>query len=191
MEWIRKFTNAASVVAQATGISLELVYVGKSNPKERVRRNTVAISTEKLSYCWQDIALVWFFWVRIESMWQSKMQLGRTVETDPIMKEIMSILSFDASEGGWALLSRGSAEMTKEKGSTFLTCFSEYEQWKGQVQQKGLVAAINDHLKKLHSPHHCSRLVLPGTAGRIPDRVVCAECGRSMEKFVMYQCCDE
>ena len=191
MEWIRKFTNAASVVAQATGISLELVYVGKSNPKERVRRNIVAISTEKLSYFWQDIALIWFFWVRIESMWQSKMQLGRTVETDPIMKEIMSILSFDASEGGWALLSRGSAEMTKEKGSTFLTCFSEYEQWKGQVQQKGLVAAINDHLKKLHSPHHCSRLVLPGTAGRIPDRVVCAECGRSMEKFVMYQCCDE
>lgn len=191
IEWIRKFTNAAHDVAKAAGIPFGLVYVGKSNPKERVRRNTITISAEKLSHCWQDLNLIWYFWVRIESMWQSKMQLGRSVENDPVMQGIMSMLSLDGSEGGWALLSRGSAEMATAKGSIFLTCLLQYDQWKEQAQQNGVVPAIRDHLKQLHTPDHCTRLVLPGTAGRIPERVVCAECSRPMEKYVMYQCCDE
>lgn len=124
-------------------------------------------------------------------MWQSKMQLGRSVENDPVMQGIMSMLSLDGSEGGWALLSRGSAEMARAKGSIFLTCLLQYDQWKEQAQQNGVVPAIRDHLKQLHTPDHCTRLVLPGTAGRIPERVVCAECSRPMEKYVMYQCCDE
>lgn len=191
MQWIQKFTFAARDMAQAAGISLGMVYVGKSYPKERVRRNTEAIREEKLSHFWQDLNSVRRFWFRIESMWQSKIQLGRTVENDPVMQEVMTLMSFDGSEGGWALLSRGSAEMTKAKGSTFLACLMQYETWKEQAQVKGLVPAIGDHLMQLQTPHHCNRLVLPGTAGRIPERVVCSECGRSMEKFIMYKCCDD
>ncbi|MCL7023405.1 hypothetical protein MKW94_025793 [Papaver nudicaule] len=61
MEWIRKFTTAARAVAQAARIPLELVYVGKSNPRERVRKNIATISLEKLGYCWQDLTSIWFF----------------------------------------------------------------------------------------------------------------------------------
>ena len=86
MDWIRKFTNTARTVAQAAGISLGMVYVGKSNPKERVRRNIAAIMAEKLSHYWQDPTSIWYFWVRIESMWRSKNQLGKTSENDAIMK---------------------------------------------------------------------------------------------------------
>lgn len=192
IEWIRKFTTTARNVAQAARIPLELVYVGKSNPKERVRKNIAAITTEKLSHCWQDLTSIWFFWVRLESMWYSKMQHGRTVENDTIMQEIMTMLSFDGSDQGWAVISRGSGlDMAKAKGETILTALTEYDAWKEHVEPKGFVPALTDHLHQLHTPHHCNRLILPGTSGSIPEMLVCAECGRPMEKYIMYRCCTD
>ncbi|KAK3183692.1 hypothetical protein Dsin_030978 [Dipteronia sinensis] len=192
IEWIRKFTTTANAVAQAAGISLGMVYVGKSNPKERVRRNCETITAEKLSHCWQDVTSIWYFWVRIASMWHSKNQLGKTVENDHVMSEIMTMLSFDGSEGGWAVLARGNSELVRAKGGVFLTCLQDYEQhWKEPARKKGVIPAVQDHLKQLHTPHHCNRFVLPGTAGSIPENVVCSECGKSMQRYVMYQCCDE
>ncbi|KAJ0113608.1 hypothetical protein Patl1_02885 [Pistacia atlantica] len=191
IEWIRKFTTAANAVADAANISLGMVYVGKSNPKERVRRISATIVAEKLSYVMSGLTEIWYFWVRIESMWHSKNQLRRTVENDHIMSEIMTMLSYDGSEGGWAVFGKGSSEMIRAKGSTFLTCLQEHNAWKNEVPRKGFLPAMNDYLKQLYSPHHCSRLVLPGTAGMIPEKVVCSECGRIMERYIMYQCCDE
>ncbi|KAF2308433.1 hypothetical protein GH714_009611 [Hevea brasiliensis] len=190
MDWIRKFTNTARAVALAAGIPLGMVYAGKSNPKDRVRKNIEAIIVEKLSHYWQDLTSVWYFWVRIESMWRSKNQLGKTAENDPIMKEIMTMLSFDSSQGGWAIFTRGSDEMVKAKGAPFLTCLTNYSTWQDQIQQKGFMPTLRDQLKDLHTEHHCNRLVLPGAAGLIPERIVCSECGRVME-IIMYQCCDE
>ncbi|XP_050224081.1 protein SIEVE ELEMENT OCCLUSION B-like [Mercurialis annua] len=191
MEWIRKFTNNARAVAQAAGIPLGMVYVGKSNPKERVRKNIATITVEKLSHCWQDLTSIWYFWVRIESMWRSKNQLGKASENDSIMKEIMTLLSFDSSEGGWAMLSRGADEIVKAKGSIFLTSLTDYTAWKDEIQQKGFLPSLRDYLKGLHTEHHCNRLILPGAAGKIPERIVCSECGRTMERFLLYKCCDE
>ncbi|KAI3886115.1 hypothetical protein MKX03_029834 [Papaver bracteatum] len=131
MEWIRKFTATTRV----------------SNPRERVRKNITIISLEKLSYCWQDLTSIWFFWVRLESMWYSKMQL-------------------------------------------VLTSLTQFDSWKIYVEEKGFLHAMNDHLHTLHMPHHCNRIVLPGTS-RIPEVVVCAECGQTMEKFIMYRCCTD
>ncbi|CAN0871829.1 Protein SIEVE ELEMENT OCCLUSION B [Linum grandiflorum] len=191
MEWIRKFTVTAQAVAQAAGISLELLYVGKSSPKEKVRKNNVMIQSENLSHVLPDLTLIWFFWVRLESMWHSKVQHNRTVENDVIMQEIVTMLSFDGSEQGWAVVSRASAEMAKGKGETILKSFMEFEEWRGIAEEKGFVPALNDYLLGLHSPLHCNRLILPGSTGSIPDRVVCAECGRAMEKFIMYRCCTD
>ncbi|KDP46383.1 hypothetical protein JCGZ_10223 [Jatropha curcas] len=191
MEWIRKFTNTARAVAQSAGIPLGMVYVGKSNPKERVRRNIATIIVEKLSHYWQDLTSIWYFWVRIESMWRSKNQLGRTPENDPIMKEIMTMLSFDGSDGGWAIFTRGSDEIVRAKGNIFLTCLANYSAWKDQIQQKGFMPTLKEQLYLSAPEHHCNRLVLPGAAGMIPERIVCSDCGRSMEKFIMYRCCDE
>ncbi|KAJ4961251.1 hypothetical protein NE237_021161 [Protea cynaroides] len=191
MDWIRKFTTTASRVAQAAKIQLEMVYVGKSNPKDRVRRNINEITTEKLSHCWPDLTSIWFFWIRLESMWYSKMQHGKTIENDHIMQEIMSMLVFDGSEQGWALISKGSGNMAKAKGDIILILFEQYEKWREFVDDRGFVGAANDHLEALRSPHHCSRLILPGSVGRIPDPIVCAECGRIMDKFLMYRCCTD
>ncbi|KAK2636630.1 hypothetical protein Ddye_031422 [Dipteronia dyeriana] len=190
IEWIRKFTLTAQAMAKAAGIPWEMLYVGKSNPKEKVRRNMATIAVERLSHTLQDIPLIWFFWVRLESMWHSKMKQGKSAENDLIMQEIVTMLSFDRSDQGWAVICKGS-EMAKSKGETILKCFGDYELWKLNAQQKGLIPAINDYLRELYSPHHCNRLILPGTTGSIPERVVCADCGQLMEMFIMYRCCTD
>ncbi|KAB5537485.1 hypothetical protein DKX38_015018 [Salix brachista] len=191
MEWIRKFTNTAKQVANEAPIQLEMLYVGKSNPREKVRKNNGLIEREKLSHVLQDLTLIWFFWVRLESMWHSKVQHKRTVENDTIMQEIMTMLSFDGSDQGWAVISKGPAEMAKAKGETILKTFVEFELWSANANEKGFLPAMIDYLHELHSPFHCNRLILPGTTGSIPERVVCAECGRPMEKFIMYRCCTD
>lgn len=77
MEWIRRFTTTAKAVAQAAGIQLEMLYVGKSNPREKVRKINSTIVAEKLSHILPDLTFIWFFWVRLESMWHSKTQHGK------------------------------------------------------------------------------------------------------------------
>ncbi|KAI7996509.1 Protein SIEVE ELEMENT OCCLUSION B [Camellia lanceoleosa] len=191
LEWIRKFTNTAKDVAKAAGITLEMLYVGKSNPREKVRKISNTILGEKLSHILSDPTLIWFFWVRLESMWHSKMQHGKSVENDLIMQEIMTIMSFDGSEQGWAVISHGTAEIAKAKGDNMLTSLTKYEDWKDHANEVGFVNALIENLEGLRTPHHCNRLILPGTTGSIPEKVVCAECGRPMDKFIMYRCCTD
>ncbi|KAJ6321440.1 hypothetical protein OIU77_011503 [Salix suchowensis] len=191
IEWIRKFTEAAKAVAICVGIHIEMVYVGKSNPRENVRKINGIIESEKLSHVFSNLHLIWFFWVRLESMWHSKVQHKRAADNDPIMQEIMTMLSFDGSDQGWAVISKGSDEMAKARGDTILKSFVEFESWKQSAKEKGFLPALIDHLHLLHSPSHCNRLILPGATGSIPEKIVCAECNRPMEKIIMYRCCTD
>ncbi|PIA30328.1 hypothetical protein AQUCO_05600038v1 [Aquilegia coerulea] len=192
--WIRKFTTMARAAARIAGVPLEMVYVGKSNPREKVRRVNEIIAAEKLSHYWPDLTSIWFFWVRLESMMYSKMQLGKTVEKDPILQEIMRMLGYDSTNQGWAIIARGATgipELARGNGEMMLTSFAQFDEWKEHVEPKGFIPALNDHLQHIQTPHHCTHLKLPGNVGRIMDTVVCAECGRLMEKFFMYECCTE
>ncbi|KAI3831158.1 hypothetical protein MKX03_016079 [Papaver bracteatum] len=154
--------------------------------------STNSLRTSKLIHCWQDLTLIWFFWVRLESMWYSNMQHGMTVENDTIMQEIMTMLSFDGSDQGWDVISSESVhDIAKVKGETILTAFTEYDACKEHVEPKGFVPALTDHLHQLHTPHHCNHLILPGTSGSIPEMVFCAECCLPMEKYTMYLCCTD
>lgn len=191
MEWIRKFTSAAKSMARTLQIPLEMMYVGKSNPGQKVKRINKTIYDENLSNVLTDPTIIWFFWVRLESMWHSKLQQSKTVENDQIMLEIMRILSFDSSDLGWAVLSQGTVRMTQGKGDSFLKCLDELDEWKGDVNDKGVLTAMDDYIQGIQQPHHCNRLILPGVDGTIPDKIVCAECGQPMEKFYMYRCCNE
>lgn len=77
IEWIRKFTNTAKAVARASDVPLEMAYVGKSSKRDKVQRAIATITAENLSYCWDDMTTIWFFWTRLESMLFSKIQLGK------------------------------------------------------------------------------------------------------------------
>ncbi|RWR97002.1 protein SIEVE ELEMENT OCCLUSION B [Cinnamomum micranthum f. kanehirae] len=189
LEWIRKFTSVMRKVAVEIGLPLEMIYVGKGNPKERVRKINTAITEEKLSSCWHDLVMIWFFWARLESMWYSKVQLGRTIENDAIMQEVMTMLTFDSSDEGWALISKGSTEMVKDHGKKMVDCLSSFDNWKENVEHDGFIAALAGALVPYHTDEHCTRLILPGTTGVIQEKVICAECRRPMEKYILYRCC--
>ncbi|KAF7806007.1 protein SIEVE ELEMENT OCCLUSION B-like [Senna tora] len=191
LEWIQEFTSTAMAVAQAGKLSLQMVYVGKNNAKERMQRMINTFAARKFSYFWPNVTSIWFFWARLESMLYSKLEHGRNVENDQIMNEVMTVLSFDENEEGWAIFCKGANEMARAKGKTALKCLQEFEKWSVEAQNDGFVAAMIEYLSKLQDPHHCNRLILPGTAGGIPEKVVCAECGRPMEKYFMYRCCVE
>ncbi|KAI3731435.1 hypothetical protein L1987_62623 [Smallanthus sonchifolius] len=192
IEWIRKFTTTAQAVARRAEIPLEMLYVGKSNPREKVRKNNEIIKAENLSYVLPDTTLIWFFWVRLESMLHSKLQHGKSFEEDPILREINVMLTYDGNDQGWAVICRGSNDwMRRANGETVLTSLTNYQEWQDETQQRGFLPALNDHLDANRPPHHCNRLILPGTTGSVPERVVCAECGRSMERFFLYRCCTD
>ncbi|KAJ9567929.1 hypothetical protein OSB04_003895 [Centaurea solstitialis] len=191
LEWIRKFTKLARDIGKAAGIYLEMVYVGKSGTKERIRKISATISEEQLSHTWPDPTSVWYFWTRLESMLYSKIQDGKNFENDPVMKEVMTMMSFDGSDQGWALICRGSSEMTRANADLAFQSLTEYENWEGDAQEIGFVPALKAYLAKLHTPQHCNRLILPGISGGIPEVVVCSECGRTMEKFFMFRCCTD
>ncbi|KAJ0818261.1 putative sieve element occlusion, Thioredoxin-like superfamily, protein SIEVE ELEMENT OCCLUSION [Helianthus annuus] len=192
IDWIRKFTTTAQTVARRAGIQLEMLYVGKSNPREKVRKNNDIIRAENLSYV-LDLTLIWFFWVRLESMLHSKLQHGKSFDEDLILREINVMLTYDGNNQGWAVICRGSDDwMRRVNGETILTSLNKYDEWMDEAAgDKGFLVALNDHLEANRPPHHCNRLILPGTAGSVPERVVCAECGRSMERFFLYQCCTD
>ncbi|KAL7196972.1 hypothetical protein ACSBR1_036898 [Camellia fascicularis] len=189
LDWIRRFTNRTRVVAEAAGIPLEMMYVGKNNPRKKVWKISSVILAEKLSHVLPDPTLIWFFCVRLESMWHSKMQHGKTIENDPIMNEIMTILSFDGSDKGWAVINQGKSEMAKAKGDTILKSLALFDQWKDRIGEVGFVNALNDNLNELLTPQHCDHLIFPCTAENIPETIVCATCKTHMEKFIMYRCC--
>ncbi|KAL5192083.1 Protein SIEVE ELEMENT OCCLUSION B [Glycine soja] len=191
LEWIEKFTTTAISVAKAGKFELEMAYVGKSNAKERMQKMIKTFTTRKFSYFWPNVTSIWFFWTRLESMLYSKLQHGRTVENDDIMSQVMTVLSFDGSDRGWAIFCRGATEMARAKGDSALICLQDFDKWKDRIEEDGVVQAMNDYLNKNKPPHHCNRLILPGSTGGIPQKVVCAECGRQMEKYFMYRCCVE
>ncbi|KAG9446472.1 hypothetical protein H6P81_012600 [Aristolochia fimbriata] len=192
IQWIRKFTAAMKRVANEARIPLEMIYVGKSNPNQRLRRVVNTIAEENLSGYWQDLAMMWFFWVRLESMWHSKMQHGRTIENDAIMQEVMTMLSFDGSDEGWALIAHGSTDIVKSHGKKILDCISEYDAWKESVEVEGFLPALANALLPYQTHEHCTRLILPGNTGKLPmENVVCAECKRPMEKYILYRCCTD
>ncbi|XP_065880033.1 protein SIEVE ELEMENT OCCLUSION B [Euphorbia lathyris] len=191
IEWIKKFTTSAKAVAQAARIPLEMVYVGKSTKRDKVQRAISTITVEKLSYVWQDMTMIWFFWTRLESMLFSKIQLGKIDEHDPMMQEIKKLLSYD-KEGGWAVLSRGSNVVVNGHSTTVLPTLVEYDMWKENVPVKGFDQSFKEHHDKLHGiAHPCCRFEFSTTASRIPERLKCPECHRAMEKLITFCCCHE
>ena len=192
IEWIRKFTRIAKDVARESGITLELVYVGKNKPKERITRNIIdSITKENLSRT-LDWNLIWYFWLRLESMWHSKGRYTNqeNVKNDLVMQGIIAMLSYGSSSQGFAVITRGYSEMVKGSGEHMFKGLAEHGRWRTRETEIGFVAALDEYLRQVHleAPHHCTSLILPGI-GAMPDAVACAECGRLMERFTMFRCC--
>jgi hypothetical protein len=193
IEWIRKFTYSVRRVATAERIPLEMFYVGKSSERDQVRRIIRIITLEKLSSCWQDPEMVWFFWTRLESMLFSKIQLDKADDhQDPVMQGIKRLLSYD-KEGGWAVLSKGSSIVVNGHGDTVLTTLAEYDMWKDSVPLLGFDVAFKNRLDYLshYEKCPCCRFEFSSNAGRIPVSMRCPECHHNMVEYTTFLCCHE
>ncbi|KAA3456404.1 protein SIEVE ELEMENT OCCLUSION B-like [Gossypium australe] len=190
MEWIESFTTATKGFAQAFDIGLEMVYVGKQNARERVKKITGLIIEKQLSHAWQ-YDNVWCFWNLLENMLNSKVHQRKAKATDSIMQEVATMLGHDDSKNEWAVFFTGSGEMVSANGEKVLSCMKSFDQWGKRSKQMGFIPALRKHLEDIMVDHHCTRLLLPGNGGRIPERVHCAECGRAMEMYFLYRCCVE
>ena len=163
----------------------------KNKKIEQVQKCTTAITVEKLSYCWQDFTMVWFFWTQLESMMFSKIQLGTIADVDPMLREIKKLLSYD-KEGGWVVLSKGSFVFVNGHNTTVLLTFIKYNVWKDNVPPKGFDIACMDFHSKFHSDSQpsCS-FEFPSEVGRIPKKIKSLECLRIMEKYTTFGCCHD
>ncbi|KAJ0249863.1 Protein SIEVE ELEMENT OCCLUSION A [Hirschfeldia incana] len=202
MQWIRNFTSLWRSVAKAANIQIEMVYVGKRNPKNGLQPIINTIREENLSHTLPDIFQIWFFWARVESMWESKQRMLKAQKTkgregfkeeekDLVLQEIVALLGFGGEGDGWGLVSKTADLMVRAKGNLFSKGLAEFNEWEVNIPTHGFLKALNDHLLMRLPPHHCTRFMLPETAGIIPDEVECAECRRTMEKYYLYQCCLE
>ncbi|XP_073039011.1 protein SIEVE ELEMENT OCCLUSION B-like [Primulina eburnea] len=112
---------------------------------------------------WEYYDYVWYFWVRLWSMWNSKKNTALSMDNDHVMQQIMEVLAFDSSDEGWELAIQG------DHPDKFVT-------------------VLDEAIRGIHREHHCNHLILPGHAGYIPEQVVCSECGKIMDNYVMYRC---
>ncbi|KAJ0074977.1 hypothetical protein Patl1_33358 [Pistacia atlantica] len=106
------------------------------------------ITEEKLSHSLQDLPLVRFFWKWLKSMHQSRGHLGRTMENDPIMQEINTILSFDEKDEGWAAFFKGS-DMAITKSENILQCLRDFDLWRTYMKKKEFVITLQHYHCKL------------------------------------------
>ncbi|KAL1534740.1 hypothetical protein AAHA92_30884 [Salvia divinorum] len=196
-EWIQEFVTTTKELANVAGIKLEMVYVGKNTTNERIKRLTEILAGRSL--IWENPAFTWYFWTRIQSMMYSKIHHGAKVATtkeagDYVLVEVLNMLTLGGSDHGWAMISQGAGagpgKIARAKGDVMVKALGEFKTWSVEVKQKGFVVALNGYLAGRHTKEHCNRLILPGIDD-IPEMVVCTECHRPMEKYIMYRCCNE
>ncbi|CAA0836153.1 Protein SIEVE ELEMENT OCCLUSION B [Striga hermonthica] len=186
-EWVREFVRSTRSACGETGV--EMVYIG--NPgKTKINE---MVSSNGLSHSWTDPTSVWYFWTRVESMMRSKIRHGAKIETDRILREALTVLSFSDGKG-WAIFSRGSGEdegeMARGKGDVMVKALTDFGKWAEEAKAKGFVRGLKEYLDGQQTVEHCNRLILPGGED-VPETVVCSECHRPMEKYFMYRCCDD
>lgn len=174
-------------IMKETSIVVEMVYVGKNNPSIPVKKNIETIEKEKLSSTW-DLDTIWLFWTRLESMMHSKMQNDRSMETDQILQEVITLLAYGNSNYGWAMISRGSVDMVRAEGKVLLNLLENFDSWKDKIATDGFNKAFQSGIDPLQSTDHCVRLVLPSTSP--VHKVSCPECKKIMERYLLFQCCD-
>lgn len=192
IEWVQKFTTQARKISQHIGVEMKMIYVGKSNKREVVRKVSNAIKKQNLtSHLWDDEAQVWFFWTRLECMLFSKMELGSMDEQDPVLREIKKLISYDKT-GSWALFSKGSMITMTGYGPTVLSALEAYEAWEMDARKIGFGNALAEYYNNLHGAEHpCSRFEFEATLGRTPASMKCPECERLMGKYVTFSCCHD
>ncbi|BFG16282.1 hypothetical protein CerSpe_025560 [Prunus speciosa] len=192
IDWIVEFTDKMEII-KSTGVQLELVYVGKRNSSQQDMRNIPAtVSYKKLGSALPPMK-THFFWLRLESIRRSKLQLGKPVNsTDNVLDEVSALLDADDNDKNWAVIGRGSDSMMQDivrlEGSNLMECLNKFPKWGENVGELGFLGALRHALEPSVLPEPCGHfdVTLPGKE-QGEGGVVCGKCKHPMKKFVVYK----
>ncbi|KAK6134885.1 hypothetical protein DH2020_031369 [Rehmannia glutinosa] len=182
--WIQNFTTVVSDIFQQSQVPIMTLYLGTNDMNAIVEQ-------KKYSNIILDPMKIKLFWARLESIRQSRVQIGVLPESDEIIKEVFKMLSFGCSKRGWAIISKGSNEMAKGMGDIMLKALSEYDQWKGNVELKGFVTALEEYMGTIGTSYFCNKFIVPKTKNGLPEKMDCFECRREMRMSVRFTCCGD
>ncbi|XVE90608.1 hypothetical protein DITRI_Ditri20bG0091500 [Diplodiscus trichospermus] len=190
IDWILQFTTSIKVVLARIGVTVEMVYVGKNNDKGW----TAKVIAELHSHNIRVLKSERHFWVRLQSMMYiyTQMRQGKILsKDDSFVQEVMKILAYDGSEGGWALFCKGADVIVRLDGETALNAIWKYGDWENYAKKHGFLEGLNYYMEDQDVPHSCVHLTLPFISSEIPGKVDCSKCGSEMEMYYMYRCCKE
>ncbi|XP_050204268.1 protein SIEVE ELEMENT OCCLUSION C [Mercurialis annua] len=189
IDWIRKF-NAKFQEIRNFGVQLEMVYVGNKNLTELIR-NILAIINVEMHSNVLSFSKLHLFWLRIESIQRSKLRMTESIGSDHIQEEISELL--DINNEGWVIVGRGSSsttgEIVKLEGTKMTKCLDRFSEWRDSVAKLGFLGALRNTLDPPPTPtEHCSHSnILPYAEGLLEGIVVCENCKRPMEQFIVYE----
>ncbi|KAF4404918.1 hypothetical protein G4B88_006304 [Cannabis sativa] len=145
VKWIKKFIKTAKVVANTARVDLKFLYVGRSKLKKKLVKVIDIIRKETFSNS-LDWNIIWYFWVRLESMLYSK-KLHRRGNWDSILQGIITLLRFDSEHKNWAIISSESGEMVMADGQRMLMGLRELLKLKSRDKIKGcFVPALTEYI---------------------------------------------
>ena len=117
---------------------------------------------------------------------KSKIKDSNASETT---EDILRLISYQ-NEGGWAVLTVGSAPVLVGRDILILRLIDEFPKWKQSLRLKAFPDAFREYFNELaKKTHQCDRVILPGFSGWIPMVVNCPECPRFMETGISFKCC--
>lgn len=189
--WIQRFTTTILAISQQAQMPLMMLYMGTNKTDEINNKINGVISDRKLGDIIIEPMKMRLFWTRLESIWHSRVQTGMFPESDHIIQEVFKMQSFECSNRGWAIISKGSEEMAKGMGDTMLKALSEYDHWKDNVDVKGFVTALDEYMGSMGTSSFCNTIVVPKTKNGLPEKMNCFECRREMRMSTRFNCCGD
>ncbi|KAK7857029.1 protein sieve element occlusion b [Quercus suber] len=172
-EWIAQFHQEATrvnkdLVMGGGKIFIELFGVGKDGKgKDGKGKDDLGI-----------------FWNNIENFYNSQ----KVIELETKTKEIQKLLSYK-NEKGWVVLCKGARLVFSGYGTTVLTIFQKFDEWKlliqqGRVFEECLLTQYNDKGKL-----PCRDFQVRTSAGHLTHSEKCADCSEIMEMYIRFRCC--
>lgn len=180
MDWIRNFTNKTKEVVKGEEINLELIYIGKKH-RERINK-------ENLSEVW-DEEKIRRFHARLDLIYQSKMQLGKSIRGDKTLKNLKTLLDAGGDGQGWTIIGQGSNDMAVIMDENMvIETLDHLEKKKSGITKESftftLHLAIKDAKKSLKSQKlhkYCHHIYFP------TGNMVCVDCQRPIDQESNYR----
>ncbi|WCJ37263.1 Protein SIEVE ELEMENT OCCLUSION A [Euphorbia peplus] len=196
LKWIQTFTQLIEAVhSKSTTITIELVYVSKCDAIDDNNKDIFKfLETKSVTYWTSNDTKCRRFWGRLENLFTSAIRNGRNTKQD-IMKEVITLLGYNASIKGWAVFghldAKSSVKMAKASGEVAELVLKETEKWWTTGTSTDFLQKLSIQLdeKAKTQPHHCCHIMLPATVGDIVHEITCPVCEKDMGNFRFYQCC--